>query len=102
MEDRITLGILLATSVTSLLNVFLGGDIESVNGIDLYATLKYWPENKPRSGVIPGVTLFSASATTLPSRQSIAHRFADGIGFNFSIFSSIFSKASAPSAAVSH
>jgi hypothetical protein len=101
-KDRITPGILLATSVTSLGNVFLGADIEPFNGIDLYATLNIGQKTNLAPGVIPGVTLFSASATTVPTRQTTAYGFAGGIGFNFSIFSSIFSKGSAPSAAASH
>ncbi len=101
-KNRITPGILRVTSVTSLGDVFLGGDIEPVNGIDLYATLNIGQKTSLAPGVIPGVTLFSASATTVPTRQNTAYGFADEIGFNFSIFSSIFSKTSAPSAVVSH
>jgi hypothetical protein len=90
--------LLAATSVTSLGNSFLGPDFEPVNGLDLYVGIATAHQTGlPSSQSLTTVLLPVGSNNSAPALSTVTHVKAGltlGIGFDFSVFTQIFSKTS--------
>jgi hypothetical protein len=94
--------ILAATSVTSLGNFFLGPNFEPANGINFFGGFAAGHQNTLPSSVSPDLPLLpvgsSNSAPTLPTTTHEKWGISLGIGFDLSVFTQIFGKASGASA----
>jgi hypothetical protein len=95
-------GLLLATTVTSLGNVMGGVNFEPASGVDVYGGLAVGQETHLGPGIILGVTQFGASATSVPTRQTLTPGAFFGVGFDIGTFATLFSKSSAPTSTASH
>lgn len=83
-------GILFGTSFTST-STFMGGpNFEFVNGLDLYGGIAVGNETQLAKGVTLGVTQFTSSSATVPTTQNLKPGAFFGLGFDLSVFSSIF------------
>jgi hypothetical protein len=94
--------LLAATSVTSLGNFFLGPDVEPANGINFFAGIAAGHQNTLPSGVSLNNPLLpvgsSNSSPTLPTATHEKWGIAVGIGFDLTVSTQIFGKASGASA----
>lgn len=79
----------LATSVTSLGNSMGGVNWEPVSGLDFYAGLASANKNALPSGISVNTAIESGS--TLQQATQVHAGFAIGVGFDFSVFTSLFS-----------
>ena len=90
--------LLVATSVTSLGNAFVGPDFEPVNGLDLYVGIASAHQTAlPSSQSLTAVLLPSGNGNNPPTLQTATHVKAGltfGVGFDLSVFTQIFSKTS--------
>lgn len=93
--------VLVATSITSLGNSFIGPDFEPVNGLDLYigvaaAHQTGLPNTQPLTTVLLPVG-GNNSPPTLSTVTHIKPGLTFGIGFDLSVFTQIFGKTSSAS-----
>jgi hypothetical protein len=91
--------VLVATSVTSLGNSFIGPDFEPVNGLDLYAGFA----SAHQTG-LPSTqslsTVFLPVGSAAPTLSTVTHvklGLTFGVGFDFSVFTQIFGKTASAS-----
>lgn len=96
-------GVLFGTSVTATGNFIGGLDFEPVNGFDLILGGEVGPVTTLAPGVplgpftTPNPSVYFASGDTIPTKQKLTGGFVFGIGFDLSVFNSIFSSGSSPS-----
>ena len=92
-------GFLVATAVTSLGNALIGPDFEPVNGIDFYVGIASAHQTSlPNSLPLSTVLLPVGSNNSPPTLPTVTHLKAGlgiGVGFDLSIFSTLFGKTTA-------
>ena len=93
--------IMAATSVTSLGNFMIGPNFEPSNGINIFAGIAAAHQNTLTSGYSTSMALIPGSSNAPPSIPTATHEkwgISIGIGFDLSVFTQIFGKASGASA----
>jgi hypothetical protein len=92
---------LVATSVTSLGNLFAGGNIELANGINFFGGRASAHQSTLPSGYSMTTVLEPAGSgnpPTIPTATHLRWGWSFGVGFDLSVFTQIFGKASGASA----
>jgi len=91
--------LLVASSITSLGSAFVGPNIEPVNGFNFFAGVASAHQQTVSNATLQTVYLPISSSNAPPTitpATNVKWRFAFGIGFDLSVFTQLFTKASGP------